>query len=187
MRGVSLCSVIKVLFLGAHGPDRCNGAGLFSCGGHASFEAPPLPCGGDSCPLVARTGGSRSSEQKFSLAELIKNQCRRSRLLCCRARSSAGALDATGRVTHPAPKARSAAGAGSLPCVGVDRSARGHPWVRSPAVTVRLLTERRFTPPRLVEAERDGYDRRVRTETLPGSAIGARPPSRTDWLLDRSP
>jgi hypothetical protein len=50
--------------------------------------------------IAASFGGRdrriKEREQKFSLAELVKGQRRRSRLRSCRARSCAGALDATG-------------------------------------------------------------------------------------------
>src|SRR3954454_2113062 len=62
-------------------------------------------------------GGSQpagqGAEQKFSLAELKKNQRRRSRLDCCRAESSAGALDATGGFCRPPRRRRGSSAAGA--------------------------------------------------------------------------
>ena len=76
-------------------------------------------------------------------------QCRRSRLRSCRAESSAGALEATGGVCRRAPQAR--------PSPTRNNWTRHRLRVRFTAVLVRLLKERRFDPPRLVEVERDGH------------------------------
>ena len=78
-------------------------------------------------------------------------QRRRSRLRSCRAESCAGALDATGGVTHP----RHGRGQCRRRWCG-ERSSRETRWVPSPAVVVRLLEERTFTPPRAVEVQHEG-------------------------------
>jgi hypothetical protein len=90
------------------------------------------------------------------------NQRRRSRLRSCRAESCAGALDATGGVTPPAPQARlqpACVGTMSVSDYSLTRVVhhRADLWRTAVDQLVHLVAERRFTPPRLVEVERDGY------------------------------
>ncbi len=87
-----------------------------------------------------RTAGQGAGAE-VSAGGVEMKQRRRSRLRSCRAESCAGALDATGGVTHP----RHRRGQRRRRWCG-ERSSPETRWVPSPAVVVRLLEERSFTP-----------------------------------------